>query len=159
MLPEIRQSPENRHPCINSELCIYGQFAKYVHSTWLVWLLWAIAFSTTAMSIIMSVCRHVTIVYASNGHVTPTIASNFVPEHLNRIKIKQKQFKSLMYYIFTPQFSNFLWDWILSNKIFNEIMQMWCDLRKPVTCRTEWNCKMKEINNIILMFFFVFDNL
>ncbi len=35
--------------------------------------------------------------------------------------------------------------------------KMWCDLRKPITCCTEWNCKIKEINNIML--FFVFDNL
>ncbi len=36
---------------------------------------------------------------------------------------------------------------------------MWCDLWKPVTCRKRWNCKIKEINIIILMFFFIFDSL
>ncbi len=36
---------------------------------------------------------------------------------------------------------------------------LWCDLRKPVTCRKRWNCKTKEINNIILMFFFLFHTL
>ena len=35
---------------------------------------------------------------------------------------------------------------------------MWCGLRKPVTCRTEWNCKIRQINNIIL-FSFIFDSL
>ena len=33
---------------------------------------------------------------------------------------------------------------------------MWCDLWQPVTCRKRWNCKIKEINTIILMFFFIF---
>ncbi len=32
---------------------------------------------------------------------------------------------------------------------------MWCDLWKPVTCRKRWNCKIKEINIKILMFFFI----
>ncbi len=38
-------------------------------------------------------------------------------------------------------------------------INMWCDLRKPATCLTDWNCKIKEINSIILMFFFIFDSL
>ncbi len=33
---------------------------------------------------------------------------------------------------------------------------MWCNLWKPVTCRKRRNCKIKEINIIILMFFFIF---
>ncbi len=33
---------------------------------------------------------------------------------------------------------------------------MWCDLWKPVTCRKRLNCKIKDINIIILMFFFTF---
>ncbi len=33
---------------------------------------------------------------------------------------------------------------------------MWCVLEKPVTCRKRWNCKIKEIHIIILMFFFIF---
>ncbi len=36
---------------------------------------------------------------------------------------------------------------------------MWCDLWKPVTCRKWWNCKIKEINIIILIFFFIFYDL
>ncbi len=35
----------------------------------------------------------------------------------------------------------------------------WYDLWKPVTCRKWWNCKIKEINIIILMFFFIFYSL
>ncbi len=38
-------------------------------------------------------------------------------------------------------------------------MQMWCDQGKPVTCCKGWNCKIKEINIIIIMFFFIFYNL
>ncbi len=37
-----------------------------------------------------------------------------------------------------------------------EYHYMWCDLWKPVTCRKRWNCKIKEINILILMFFFIF---
>ncbi len=36
---------------------------------------------------------------------------------------------------------------------------LWCDLRKPVTCRMEWNCKIKDMNSIILMCFFIFDRI
>ena len=36
---------------------------------------------------------------------------------------------------------------------------MWCDLGKPVTCRKRWNCKIKEINIVILMFLFIFYSL
>ena len=36
---------------------------------------------------------------------------------------------------------------------------MWCDLGKPVTCCTGRNCKIKEIVNIIPMFFFIFESL
>ncbi len=39
---------------------------------------------------------------------------------------------------------------------FSFTPKMCCDLRKPVTSCTGWNCKMKEINIIILMFFFIF---
>ncbi len=38
----------------------------------------------------------------------------------------------------------------------NLLINMWCDLWKPVTCRKKWNCKIKEINITILMFFFIF---
>ncbi len=42
----------------------------------------------------------------------------------------------------------------------DEIMgHMWCDLGKPVTCRKRWNCKIKEINITIVMFFFIFHSL
>ena len=37
--------------------------------------------------------------------------------------------------------------------------KMWCDLGKHVTCCKEWNCKIKEFNIIILMFFFIFYSL
>ena len=33
------------------------------------------------------------------------------------------------------------------------------NFEKPVTCRTEWNWKIRAINNIILMLFFIFDSL
>ncbi len=39
------------------------------------------------------------------------------------------------------------------------LANLWCDLWKPVTCRKRWNCKIKEINIIILMFFFIFYDL
>ncbi len=39
------------------------------------------------------------------------------------------------------------------------ILYMWCDPGKSVTCRKMWNCKIKEINNLILMFFLYFYNL
>ncbi len=33
---------------------------------------------------------------------------------------------------------------------------MWCDLGNPSHVAKRWNCKIKEINIIILMFFFIF---
>ncbi len=36
------------------------------------------------------------------------------------------------------------------------VAQMWCDLWKTATYPKRWNCKIKEINIIILMFFFSF---
>ncbi len=36
---------------------------------------------------------------------------------------------------------------------------MWCNLGKPITCCKWWNCKIKEINITILMFFFIFYSL
>ena len=46
-----------------------------------------------------------------------------------------------------------------TTRVFLPWFHMWCDLRKPVTCRTGWNCTIKEINSIILMFFFIFHSL
>ncbi len=52
----------------------------------------------------------------------------------------------------------FDWLWLLGSTSLTLTMchNMWCDLWKPFTCRKRWNCKIKEINIIILMFFFIF---
>ncbi len=41
-------------------------------------------------------------------------------------------------------------------KLWAGMVDRWCDLWKPVTHCKKWNCKIKEINIIILMFFFIF---
>ncbi len=48
--------------------------------------------------------------------------------------------------------------WMTFCGVWNSIY-MWCDLWKPVTCRKRWNCKIREIKIIILMFFFIFYDL
>ncbi len=50
---------------------------------------------------------------------------------------------------------------ILSHQhlIYFITLYLWCDLGKHVTCCKGWNSKIKEINIIIQMFFFIFHSL